>query len=223
MNSLAAGPEGGFTEELHETDALADLWRPLRLGIREIRARAEGAGRKAVGVQQYRPEAECGAGRPSASALKAPLRPQDRACGASAVGTPLSRKRRHWVAAVAHATPCCLPLLSTASALRMETFRGSMLRPRVPLSTLRRRPHGCPRMTRGHRDWLGLRRTELASATTCRSPGARRGLDDRSSPSAIPERTCSLPAYRPAEAQEMRHFWLAAVHRGRAPRPESPL
>src|SRR5919106_1096069 len=56
----------------------------------------------------------------------------------------------------------------------METFRGSILRPRVPLSTLRRRPHGRPRMTRGHRDWLGLRRTELASATTCRSPGARR-------------------------------------------------
>ena len=66
----------------------------------------------------------------------------------------------------------------------METFRGSMLRPRVPLSTLRRRPHGRPRMTRGHRDRLGLRRTEPASATTCRSPGARRGFDDRSSPSA---------------------------------------
>jgi hypothetical protein len=39
-------------------------------------------------------------------------------------------------------------------------------------------------MTRGHRDWLGLRRTALASATTYRSPGARRGFDDSSSPSA---------------------------------------
>jgi hypothetical protein len=65
----------------------------------------------------------------------------------------------------------------------METFRGSILRPRVPLSTLRRRPLDRPRITRGHRDWLGLRRTELASATTCRSPGARRGFDDSSSPS----------------------------------------
>jgi hypothetical protein len=38
-------------------------------------------------------------------------------------------------------------------------------------------------MTRGHRDWLGLRHTELASATICRSPGARRGFDDRCYPS----------------------------------------
>ena len=75
---------------------------------------------------------------------------------------------------------------STASALRMKIFAARWLRPRVPLSTLRRRPHGRPRMTRGHRDWLGLQRTELASATTCRSPGARRGFDDSSSPSAKP-------------------------------------
>jgi hypothetical protein len=90
----------------------------------------------------------------------------------------VSRPRRAEVTLALARHPCCLPLFSTASALRMETFRGSMLRPRVPLSTLRRRPRDRPRMTRGHRDWLGLPRAELASATTCRSPGAQRGFDD---------------------------------------------
>src|SRR5688572_16648514 len=75
-----------------------------------------------------------------------------------------------------------------------ENFRGSWLRPRVPLSTLRERPHDRPRMTRGHRDWLGLRCTELASATIYRSPGARRGFDDSSSPSAsLPSRDILFP------------------------------
>jgi hypothetical protein len=36
-----------------------------------------------------------------------------------------------------------------------------------PLSTLHRHPHGYRCMTRGRRDWLNLRPTELASATTC--------------------------------------------------------
>jgi hypothetical protein len=103
--------------------------------------------------------------------------PGSRADGFHACRRSLDHAEPRWCSPW-RATPCCLPLFSTASALRMETFRGSMLRPRVPLSTLRRRPHGRPRMTRGHRDWLGLRRAELASATTCRSPGARRGFDD---------------------------------------------
>jgi hypothetical protein len=64
------------------------------------------------------------------------------------------------------------------------TFRGSILCPRVPLSTLRRHPCGCRRMTRGRRAWLDLQRTELASAATCRSPGARRRLDPGCFPSA---------------------------------------
>ena len=37
--------------------------------------------------------------------------------------------------------------------------------PHVPLSMLRRRPHGRRRMTRGRCDWLGLHRKELSSST----------------------------------------------------------
>ena len=40
---------------------LPTLWRPLRLGIRERRARAEGARRRAAGVQHHRLAAEGGA------------------------------------------------------------------------------------------------------------------------------------------------------------------
>ncbi len=47
-----------------------------------------------------------------------------------------------------------------------STFRGSILCPHVPLPTLRCHPHGRQRMTRGRRDCLYLRRTEIASATT---------------------------------------------------------
>ena len=39
-------------------------------------------------------------------------------------------------------------------------------------------------MTRGRRDWLDLQRTELASAATCRSPGAQRRLEPGRLPSA---------------------------------------
>ena len=55
----AAGPDGA---RLHQHPP-ADLWRTLRLGIREARPRAEGAGRRAAGVQQHRAETERGAGR----------------------------------------------------------------------------------------------------------------------------------------------------------------
>jgi hypothetical protein len=53
-------------------------------------------------------------------------------------------------------------------------------------------------MTRGHRDWLGLRCTELASATTCRSPGAQRMFDPGCSPSAKTPPGDSLSAGRSA-------------------------
>ena len=66
------------------------------------------------------------------------------------------------------AARCCLPPISTASAPWISTFRGSILCPHVPLPTLRRRPRGRQRMTRGRRGRLCLRRTELPSATTCR-------------------------------------------------------
>ena len=55
----AAGPD---SPRLHQPPP-ADLWRALRLGVREGRARAEGAGRRATGVQQHRPETERGPGR----------------------------------------------------------------------------------------------------------------------------------------------------------------
>ncbi len=45
-----------------------------------------------------------------------------------------------------------------------QTFRGSIPRLHVPLSTLRVRPHDRPRMTRGRCGSLGLHRTALASA-----------------------------------------------------------
>src|SRR5262249_36135978 len=47
-------------------------------------------------------------------------------------------------------------------------FRSSMAGLRVPLSTLRLRPYGRRRMTRGQDDWLGLSCTTLAFATLCR-------------------------------------------------------
>ena len=58
-----------------------------------------------------------------------------------------------------------------------STFRGSIPSPRFPLSTLRRRPRGRQRMTRGRRGRLHLRRAALASASIHRSPGAQRMLD----------------------------------------------
>ena len=47
-------------------------------------------------------------------------------------------------------------------------FRSSMAGLRVPLSTLRLRPCGRRRMTRGQDDWLGLSCTTLAFVTLCR-------------------------------------------------------
>src|SRR5262249_1557520 len=49
-----------------------------------------------------------------------------------------------------------------------------MAGPRVPLSTLRLRPRGRRRMTRGRDDWLGLSRTTLAFATLRRFSTAHR-------------------------------------------------
>ena len=73
-------------------------------------------------------------------------------------------------AALAMARRPMLPsaFLHSVGALDHTTFRGSILCPHVPLSTLRRRPCERLRMTRGRRGWLGLQRTELPSATTCR-------------------------------------------------------
>jgi hypothetical protein len=53
-----------------------------------------------------------------------------------------------------------------------RNFRGSMAGLRAPLSTLRRGPHGQPRMTRGRCGSLLLHRKGLAPSTPCRSPGA---------------------------------------------------
>ena len=47
-------------------------------------------------------------------------------------------------------------------------FRGSIPGLRVPLSTLRARPHGRAHMTRGHRGWLALQCANSSFATPCR-------------------------------------------------------
>ena len=47
-------------------------------------------------------------------------------------------------------------------------FRGSIPGLRVPLSTLRARPCGRVRMTRGHRGWLTLQCANSSFATSCR-------------------------------------------------------
>ncbi len=80
-----------------------------------------------------------------------------------------------------------------------STFRGSIPSSPVPLSTLRRHPRGCRRMTRGRRGWLLLRRTALSSATICRSPGAQRTLDPgshRCSSRISPNRSLVWPPLR---------------------------
>ena len=82
-----------------------------------------------------------------------------------------------------HALTC--QVVDTCMAFRFQKqrrhpgiacFRGSILRPCVPLSTLRPHPRGCRRMTQGRRGWLGLRRETLSFSTPCRfspalSPG----------------------------------------------------
>jgi len=57
---------------------------------------------------------------------------------------------------------------STASALPCTRFRGSILGLRFPLSTLRIRPYGRSRMTRGQHDWLDLYCRALSSPTPYR-------------------------------------------------------
>jgi hypothetical protein len=67
------------------------------------------------------------------------------------------------------------PLCSSASQLLWES---DFSRPCIigygcaPLSTLRRGPHGQPRMTRGRCESLHLHCKGLAPSTPCRSPGA---------------------------------------------------
>ena len=85
-----------------------------------------------------------------------------------------------------------------------STFRGSILCPRVPMSTHRRHPRGYPRITRARRDWPDLQRTEPTSAATCRSPGAQRRFDPGSVPSAslTPAETLSANS----NARKARYF-----------------
>jgi hypothetical protein len=69
--------------------------------------------------------------------------------------------------------PSMLPsTICTVSAPRIGNFRGSMAGLRAPLSTLRRGPHGQPRMTRGRCGSLLLHRKGLAPSTPYRSSGA---------------------------------------------------
>ena len=65
-------------------------------------------------------------------------------------------------------------------------FRGSILGLRIPLSTLRTRPHGRLRMTRGRRGWLGLRRTTLPFAPP------RRFNPAHTRQGHLPHKTCKI-------------------------------
>ena len=59
-------------------------------------------------------------------------------------------------------------ILDTVGTLEQNHFPGSMPGPHFPLSTLRLRPRGRLRMTRGRCGSLGLHRMELPSTTLCR-------------------------------------------------------
>jgi len=86
--------------------------------------------------------------------------------------------------------------ICTVSAPRIGLFRGSMAGLCIPLSTLRRVPHGPLRMTRGRCGSLLLHRKGLPPSTPCRSPGASHIL------SALPpltteERTFGIGSFVP--------------------------
>ena len=73
------------------------------------------------------------------------------------------------------------------------SFRGSMAGLYAPLSTLRRRPHGRLRMTRGQCGSLCLHRSGLPPPTPCRSPGAPKApLTPRITRFIVPANTCRL-------------------------------
>src|ERR1700730_1844362 len=67
---------------------------------------------------------------------------------------------------------------------------------RAPLSTLRRGPHGQPRMTRGRCGSLFLHRKGLAPSTLCRSPGASHIFDVLAKGDNIPVRRMASTASR---------------------------
>ena len=81
-----------------------------------------------------------------------------------------------WLGPVGHwrwrAPPCCLPLHRKRRHPELVLLRGSILGPSSPLSTLRPRPRGLTRMTRGRCGSLCLHRKGLAPSPFCRSPGA---------------------------------------------------
>jgi len=74
--------------------------------------------------------------------------------------------RMCWRSSTAQGHSCTCPFAHRCFAFRSTQrrrhpgctwFRGSILRPCVPLSTLHLHPCECRRMTRGHRGWLDLR------------------------------------------------------------------
>ena len=68
--------------------------------------------------------------------------------------------------------PCCLLRQVTLGLPGEQNFDAQSPGLHVPLSTLRVRPRGRPRMTRGRCGWLDLHRNGLSPSTPCRSPGA---------------------------------------------------
>ena len=79
-------------------------------------------------------------------------------------GSPKCLRWRSWT--------YCLPLHRQRRHPELVFYRGSMVGLHVPLPTLRRHPHGCPRTARGRCGSLFLHRSGLAPPTPCRSPGA---------------------------------------------------
>ena len=63
-------------------------------------------------------------------------------------------------------------IVDTVGTPKSTSFRGSIPGPHFPLSTLRLRPCGRLRMTRGRCGWLSLHRMELSSTTFRRSSPA---------------------------------------------------
>ena len=132
---------GGFPG----TTELSDFPRSFIIGVRPWTSRC--------GLRRSLPQSKRGISRFPGEMFPCMLGVSDRAG---------SRRASRW-----RRVGCGLPLSSTASAPRsgVMRFRGSIPGLHVPLSTLRRRPYGRRRMTRGRCGSLLLHRMTLSFTT----------------------------------------------------------
>ena len=127
--------------------------------------------------------------------------------------------------ALARPSPCCLPLISTASAPWTVIF--SRLNALPACSPINASPAylRIPTHDPGSLRLAKSSSTELASAATCRSPDARRGLDAGCSPSASqaenaeeqPTSVAIIPAPRGRPRSSGSASWSGCKASGRAP------